>query len=51
MYSVTYKYKKAPKKKRSLPPTGIRITEVDISHSSFTKDNWIQPSLPLPGGA
>ena len=51
VYSVTYKYKKAPKKKRGLPPTGIRIAEVDISHFSFMKDNWIQPSLPLPGGA
>ena len=45
------KKKKAPKKKRGLPPTGIRIAEVDISHFSFMKDNWIQPSLPLPGGA
>lgn len=51
VYSVTYKYKKPPKKKKGLPPTGIRVAEVEVMHFSFTKENWIPPMFPLPGGA
>ena len=51
VYSVAYAYKREPKKKKGLPPTGIRVAEIEISHFEFSEVNWIPPSRPKKSGA